>query len=235
MNVLSVPESATDYDRIDQYNQDKINGFSEEMLDRMIDLVNPLQADRILDAMAGNGNLTLRLHNYCKRHGMVMPDVDLLEFSKVQCASARKQLEDLPVKVIWGDILTMEAYESGQTLPDDSFDRVMIKSGNHEIPLEKQTDLYNSIFHVLKPGGLIVNLGLLFDDIEERDQFQELTRFKDHMVGMRSARQNRHLLTRDELYSRLRQIGFVDVQCGMHFHYSIHSLLAVQEYFPENE
>ncbi len=40
--------------------------------------------------------------------------------------------------------------------------------------LVQQLDLYNNIFRVLKPGGMFINLGFLFDDVEERDQFREL-------------------------------------------------------------
>jgi hypothetical protein len=123
---------------------------------------------------------------------------------------AREQLADTPAKVVWGNILTMENYDSDEPLPKGFFDRVVIKSGNHEIPLAKQLDLYNNIFQLLKPGGMFVNLGLVFDDVEERNQFQEFVRFKDNLAGLHSAVKNRHFLTRDELYTRLQQVGFVE-------------------------
>ena len=37
-------------------------------------------------------------------------------------------------------------------LPDSSFDRVIIKSGNHEIPLAQQLALYDNIFEFLNQG-----------------------------------------------------------------------------------
>jgi ubiquinone/menaquinone biosynthesis C-methylase UbiE len=237
MSTALLSRINTDYDKVGQYNQDAVNGFSEEMLDRMIDLVNPSQCSKILDAMAGNGNLTIRLYHYCQRNGIVMPSVTLLEFSEVQCKFAKKQLQnfqDIQSEVIWGDVITMEDYKHGRIFPDNVFDRVMIKSGNHEIHLEKQIDLYKSIFRVLKPGGLFVNLGFLFDNVEERDQFRKLVRFKDRMAGMDSAVEKRHVLTRGELYSCLQQAGFVDVQCGMHIQYTIHSWVGVQAYFPRH-
>ena len=226
--------SYEDYDKVGQYNQDAINGFSDQLLDHMLDLVNPAESTKILDAMGGNGNLTLRLHNYCKRNNIAFPNVALLEFSRVQCEIAKKQFEDMPVEVVCGDVLTMEDCESGKSLPQNSFDRVMIKSANHEIPLERQIDLYKSVFHILKPGGLFVNLGFLFDDVEERDQFRKLVRFKDRTAGLHSAVKNRHFLTRDEFYSRLHQAGFVDIKCGRHLHYRIHSMVGVQAYYPKH-
>jgi SAM-dependent methyltransferase len=232
MNVAELPEVATAYDNVGVYDQDAINGFSEQMLNTMLDIVNPGHASNILDAMAGNGNLTLRLYDYCEQRGIIPPDVTLLELSRVQCEFAQRQLADTPTKVVWGDILTMEDYENDESLPESFFDRVMIKSGNHEIPLAKQLDLYKNIFRTLKPGGMFINLGFLFDDVEERDQFRELTRFKDSLAGLESAVHNRHILTRDELYTRLQRAGFVDIRCGMHVSYTIRMLVAVQAYFP---
>jgi hypothetical protein len=87
--------------------------------------------------MTGNGNLTSRLYDYCERRGLFPPDVTVLEFSRVQCEFAKTQLADAPAKVVWGDVLTMEDLESEEPLPIDFFDKVMIKSGNHEIPLSQ--------------------------------------------------------------------------------------------------
>jgi ubiquinone/menaquinone biosynthesis C-methylase UbiE len=235
MNVAELPDVATAYDNVGVYDQDAINGFSEQMLNTMLDIVNPGQASNILDAMAGNGNLTLRLYDYCERRGLFHPDVAVLEFSRVQCELAKAQLADTPAKVVWGDILTMEDYENEELLPESIFDRVMLKSGNHEIPLSKQLNLYNSIFRVLKPEGMFVNLGFLFDDVEERDQFREIARCKDSLADMHSAVKNRHFLTRNELYTRLQQAGFVDIRCGMHVQYTIRSLVVTRAYFPEHK
>jgi SAM-dependent methyltransferase len=230
--VMACPAPATAYDKVGVYNQDAVNGFTESMLNAMLDIVNPGQASHILDAMAGNGNLTLRLYNYCQQHGIALPKVTLLELSKVQCAFAKRHLAGIPVQVVWGDILTLEDYESHVALPERNFDRVMIKSGSHEIPLARQLKLYNAIFHALRPGGMFINLGFLFDDVEERDQFRELTRFKDRLAGLESAVSDRHFLTRDELYTRLQQAGFTDIRCGMHVSYTIRMRVAVQTYFP---
>lgn len=234
MNVVELPEVETAYDKVGVYDQDAVNGFSEQTLTTMLDIVNPGQASHILDAMAGNGNLTSRLYDYCEHRGLFPPDVTVLEFSRVQCEFAKAQLADVPAKVVWGDILSMEDLEREEPLPKNFFDKVMIKSGNHEIPLSQQLDLYKNIFCALKPGGTFVNLGFLFDDVEERNQFRELTRFKDSLAGLESAVHNRHFLTRDELYTQLQQAGFVDIRCGMHVSYTIRMLVAVQAYFPQS-
>ena len=108
VNVAELPDVATAYDKVGEYDQDAVNGFSEQILDTMLDIVNPGHASHILDAMAGNGNLTLRLYDYCERRGLFPPDVAVLEFSRVQCELAKRHLADTPAKVVWGDVLTME-------------------------------------------------------------------------------------------------------------------------------
>src|SRR5207302_9691006 len=231
MHAVALPEIATAYDTVGVYDQDAINGFSDAILNTLVDIVNPGHVSRILDAMGGNGNLTARLYDYCDRRGLFPPDVTMLEFSRVQCALAQAQLAETPTNVVWGDILTMEDYAHNAVLPDRMFDRVMLKSGNHEIPLHQQLALYQSLFRVLKPRGLLVNLGFLFDDAAERDQFRAIARCKDRLAGMHSAVENRHFLTRDELYTRLQQAGFVDIRCGRHVPYTISSHVVTDAYF----
>jgi tRNA (cmo5U34)-methyltransferase len=225
-------EYEADYDKVGKYSQDMVNGFADDLLDRFLELVHPLPSLRILDAMAGDGNLTRRLYSYCRQKRIPAPEMVVLEFSQVQCDLAKEQLADVPADVIWGDVRNMTNLDTDESFPDGSFDRVMIKSGNHEIPLAYQTALYESVFRVLKPGGLFVNLGFLYDDTAERDEFRRLVRFKDRTAGLSSAAQNRHVLTRDEFYSRLHQVGFVDIHCGLHLHYTIHSWIGVRAYFP---
>jgi hypothetical protein len=47
----------------------------------------------------------------------------------------------------------MKDLSTGQPLPDNAFDRVLIKSANHEIPRDKQLDLYRSVFRTLRPAA----------------------------------------------------------------------------------
>ncbi len=232
MSVITLSTVEAAYDTVGAYNQDAINGFSDQILDAMLDLSQPATATHILDAMAGDGNLTVRLYDYCQRRGIALPRVDVLELSHVQCAFARQRLQDTPARVIWGNIVTLEDYEQSTRLPGQAFDRVLLKSGTHEIPLAHQSALYANIWHMLAPGGMFVNLGFVFDDEIERDQFREITRVKDRLAGMQSAAEQRHFLTREEFYSRLHEAGFVDVRCGRHVQYAIHTQVAIQQYFP---
>ncbi len=231
---MSVQESATGlaaHDAIGRYRQDEINGFTDELLDRFVELIAPEGASSVLDAMAGDGNLTARIHAWCERKGVRFPETTLMEFSRVQCEFARARLADVPARVVWGDVLTMSPRDGGAALADGTFDRVAIKSGNHEIPRERQAALYEAAYRVTRPGGLFVNLGFVFDDEEERREFTEITRVKDAIVGMKDAVVNRYFLTRTELHDLLARAGFVDIRSAQEFTYTIRSEVVEREYF----
>jgi ubiquinone/menaquinone biosynthesis C-methylase UbiE len=223
------------FDQVGSYDQDTINGFDEQLINQMLKLVDPERVENVLDAMAGDGNLSKRLHQYCLTHQIRCPKLFVLEYSSVQAEFARKKLSDAKAEVIWGDVLTMSSRDSQISIPENSFDRVMIKSSNHEIPRSRQLDLYCSIYRVLQPGGIFVNLGMLFDDPEERDELREIARVKDTFANMKDVADNRHFLTKEELYGWLTEAGFVDIRSEQSFNYNINSSIVAQQYFAENE
>lgn len=221
------------YDIVGKYNQDRINGFDENFLESFVKLIDLENANNVLDAMSGDGNLTRRAIDYCSSRKINLPLITLLEYSSVQTELARSSIHSELVSIINGDVLSMIDIESGEQLPDSFFDRVVIKSGTHEIPARKQHQLYESVFRVLKPGGLFINLGFVFDDIRERDEFLEITKVKDSLIGAEDAVANRYFLMREELYGFLEGAGFQDAQGRLLFEYAIRSEVVEKEYFSE--
>ncbi len=225
------PFEGASYDTVGRYKQDEINGFPKELIDALLEAARLEGAGLVLDAMAGDGNLTVRLHDFCKERKMEMPRVVALEFSRVQTEFADHALSPLGARAIWGDVLTMTERRGGRAIPDGSFDRVLIKSSNHEIPLADQPRMYGSVFRVLRPGGEFVNLGFLFDEAEERDELRSIARVKDTLAGMDGAARNRYFLTRREFYEFLAEAGFVDVRAARTFDYRIRSHVVAEQYF----
>lgn len=220
------------YDVVGRYEQDRVNGLNDELLDGMLELSCLADGQRVLDAMGGDGNLCQRVLRYAKQRGLEGLALTLLEYSRVQCDFARYRLGE-GVEVIWGDALGMVDRQSGEAVAGASFDRVLIKSANHEIPAEEQPQLHGGVHRVLADGGRLVNLGFLFDDEAERDEFREIARVKDAVAGMTAAAERRHFLTRDEYYGMLREAGFVDVYAARAFGYTICSQVVAEQYFPE--
>lgn len=219
------------YDAVGRYDQDAINGFEEGLVERMLEIADLGRAGSVLDAMGGDGNLTRRLGLHCAQRGLTLPSRTVLEFSRVQSAFAAAELAADGVSVVWGDAVAMRNLETGADIPDESFDRVLIKSALHELPLERQLPLYQSIMRVLKPGGLFVTMGFVFDDLGERDEFREIARAKDSLAGLESMARDRHFLSHDEFYARLSTAGFVDVHDAHAFDYRIASHIVAQAYF----
>ena len=179
LNISLSRKAQAAYDLVGQYQQDRINGFDEHFLTSFVKMIDLENAENVLDAMGGDGNLTRRMLDYCVKHKIEIPFITLLEYSSVQTELARGSIDSQRVAIVNGDILSMTDFHSGEKLPENYFDRVVIKSGNHEIPLAKQQQLYHSVFRALKPGGLFINLGFLFDNLQERDEFAEITKVKD--------------------------------------------------------
>ena len=117
--------------------------------------------------------------------------------------------------------------ETQKKLDNAQFDRVVIKSGNHEIRKDQQLKLYQSVFRVLENEGLFINLGFVFENQDERDEFAELTRLKDKLAGMIAAYENRFFCIRDEFYGYLSKAGFTDVRAVLRFHYEINTETAI--------
>ena len=221
----------TPYDLVGRYRQDDVNGFSQELIYRMLDAADLGRAYDVLDAMAGDGNLTLRMGEFCRDRKMRFPKTTVLECSRVQATFAQHHLAPLGAEVVWGDVLGMTDLATKQPLREAAYDRVLIKSANHEIPRDRQLDLYKSVFRTLRPGGLFVNLGMLFDDVRERNELREIARVKDSLAGLQAAVVNRYFLTRDEFYTFLEESGFVDVRPAHRLDYSIRSQVVAEQYF----
>lgn len=221
----------TPYDLVGRYRQDDVNGFTQELIYRMLEAADLGRAYDVLDAMAGDGNLTLRMGEFCRDRNVRFPKTTVLEYSRVQATFAKAQLASLGAEVVWGDVLGMINLATKEALRESAFDRVLIKSANHEIPRDRQADLYKSVFRALRPGGTFVNLGMLFDDRRERDELREIARVKDGLAGLHAAVVNRYFLTRDEFYTFLEEAGFVDVRPAHRLDYSIRSHVVAEQYF----
>lgn len=222
-----------DFDLVGRYSQDEVNGFAEDTVLSLVHAIVQRKPERVLDCMAGDGNLALRCLQAFARERSAIPQIDILEYSQVQSEIARKQLEPFGVRVWNGDVLTMKDLKSGVDLfPDNEFDCVVIKSANHEIPLNSQKQLCAQIYRILKPGGVFFNLGFLFDHPGARDDVRRLAHCKDSLAGFQGAVSNRHFLLREEFYQCLWTVGFKEVQPLRSVTYNISAGRVAKNYFP---
>lgn len=231
MSSIEIPR---DYDVVGNYSQDEVNGFTRDVIPAMLDAIVNFYPKNILDCMAGNGNLSEACIKTFKDHEISQPNMEILEFSRVQSEIARKLLEPKGVRVWNGDVLSMKTHNGQDLFVDNYFDCIMIKSSNHEIPLNLQPQMYAQLFRVLKPGGLFINLGFSFEDKQARNEVRQLALCKDSLGGLSGAVSNRHFLMRDEYYEFLNKAGFTNVRPLKEFFYNISADRVSKNYFPND-
>jgi SAM-dependent methyltransferase len=116
-------------------------------------------------------------------------------------------------------------------MPEASFDRVLIKSSNHEIRWRTCRRCTRSVFRVLRPSGRSSTWASSSTTPSERDELRAIARSKDSLAGMDDAVRNRYFLTREEFYAFLGEAGFVDIRPAGTFDYRIRSAVVAEHYF----
>lgn len=224
-----------DYDLVGEYTQDDINGFDDSLIEKMIKYAQIEPGQKILDAMGGDGNLSYKICQYCEKNGLPIPEVTLFEYSRVQCEFAKAKLSGYPVTVIHGDILSLTDLDKKIKISTNYYDRVLIKSANHELTLEQQSIMYKNVFEMLKPSGLFINLGFTHDTNEEQREFKKIARTKDSLAGLYTMAKNRHFPTKAEVHSGFKSAGFLDVKVAEPITYTIKSDVVAQHYFKDEK
>lgn len=229
---MSSVEILKDYDVVGNYSQDEVNGFSHDVIQTLINAVIDFYPKTMLDCMAGDGNLGQRCLETFLERGVPTPEMQVLEFSRVQSEIAKARLAAWDTQVWTGDVLSMKSHDGEPLFAENTFDCIMIKSANHEIPRESQVQMYSQLLRILKPGGMFINLGFAFEDENARDEVRHLAQCKDSLAGLHGAAANRYFLMKDEFYGFLRNAGFTNIRSLKTFNYNISADRVGKNYFP---
>lgn len=229
---MSSVEILKDYDVVGNYSQDEVNGFSHDVIPTFINAVIDFYPKTMLDCMAGDGNLGQRCLETFVERGVSAPEMQVLEFSRVQSEIAKARLAPWNTQVWTGDVLTMKTHEGEPLFSENTFDCIMVKSANHEIPRESQLQMYAQLFRILKPGGMFINLGFAFEDENARNEVRHLAQCKDSLAGLLGAAANRYFLMKDEFYGFLKDAGFNEIRSLKTFNYNISADRVGKNYFP---
>ncbi|GBD33765.1 Ubiquinone/menaquinone biosynthesis C-methyltransferase UbiE [bacterium HR34] len=193
---MKTPESkehkkTNDYDyRIVEY--EKLYKIPEENLNYFIDIIGPQPDDEILDLMGGYGSISKRI---LKRNPNIK--ITLLDKSEKQLKLAEKEGIETTIK---GDALSTP-------FKDNTFTKVIIKQGIHEIPKEKQVKLFQECFRILKPEGkLFIWNAVAPKELEE--VFREFIKEKDKLAGYLELAEKRYFPTKDEIIKLLEESNF---------------------------
>lgn len=156
----------------------------------------------VLEAMAGTGNVGKAIKEEiekkdkkCKLH--------YLDFSE----SMLKQIE------IDSEKFLADAKE--MPFPDNSFDRIYIRFGVHDLSKESQPQLFEEIHRVLKVGGVFV-LTVYYTEEATQVFYNRIVNLKDELAGYKGD-YDRHFPTKDEYEKLLKEAGFQSVESGSDF------------------
>ncbi len=179
---------------------EKIHNITEKDWNAMLNAVNPQPREVILDAMSGYGAVTKQI---LKKEPKA--DLFLIDESKVQMEMAKKNLSNLAEDhFIIKSILEADFAEN-------SFDTIVMKMGLHEVTLEKQKELLEKMYALLKVNGKLIIWDFM---LNKRNQtlFQEIIRKKDGLAGYDSMVKNRYFFQEDEFLELMKQARFSQIR-----------------------
>jgi ubiquinone/menaquinone biosynthesis C-methylase UbiE len=188
--------------RIVRYEEiHKVTGKDYEALVKAID---PHPGEVILEGCAGYADVSKHILETAQDFDE-KPEIYILDESPVQIGRARKELRTLPEDhVLLGDIRTTG-------MPDDTFDKAVIKMGVHELPQAEQPKVLAEMHRILKAGGKFIIWELSLDD-DTQQVFQDVIRRKDELAGFDQLVANRYFQRHAELVRLFEDAGFQDIK-----------------------
>jgi ubiquinone/menaquinone biosynthesis C-methylase UbiE len=188
--------------RIVRYEEiHKVTGKDYEALVRAID---PKPGEVIFEGCAGYADVSKHVIDAAADFDE-KPEIYILDESPVQINRAREELRVLPDDhVLLGDIRITG-------LPDDKFDKAVIKMGVHELPQAEQSKVFREMHRILRPGGKFIMWDLSLDQ-DTQKAFQDIIRKKDELAGFDMLVTNRYFQRHDELEKLFEEAGFQDVR-----------------------
>ena len=154
---------------------------------------------RMLDVCCGSGDISIKLLQMTSSP----PKLYLLDESLKQLQRAWQALGSTNI-FICGSVLNIP-------LPDNYFDVVTIKFGVHEFPQEMQPLLFQELYRVLKPKGVLAVWEYAFDEVTQ-PLAALITRKKDELAEFTDLAKNRFFPSVEQLFELFLVAGFNPAQ-----------------------
>ena len=195
-----------------------IHKIKDEDFDALIRAIAVHPGEIILDGCCGYGEVSKRILN----HSDFELEIYLLDESLVQINRAKKNLPQIPgSNFIVADI-------ARTPFTENFFDKVVIKMGIHEVPKEKQKEIFKEVYRVLKPGGSFVTWELALDE-SNQELFQKIIREKDQLAGFDALVKNRYFPRLGEVHALYENCGFKDIEDFHEITYSPSTFERIEE------
>jgi ubiquinone/menaquinone biosynthesis C-methylase UbiE len=177
---------------------------SSRDFDRLVEIINPQDGEKILDAGAGYGAVTREI--LC-RHSHQSFEFHLLDISAIQLERAIYELSE---HFGYSRVDKMEFIQDSIVHPmcrDNYFDKVVAKMVIHEVPKNLQLSAFTEALRILKPGGTFIVWDVI-PDAETQSFISKILRKKDQLAGFEYLAKHRYFPTSDEWINLFANSGF---------------------------
>lgn len=180
-----------------------IHKVKSQDYDALLSAIDVAEGSTIFEGCSGYGDISQHILEATKTY-KDKPILYILDESPVQIERAKEQLKGRVDHILLGDIRETH-------LPNDFFDRVVIKMGVHELPKDEQKRVFAEMFRILKPRGKFIIWELSLTDKTQKI-FQDIVRKKDTLAGFNQLVNNRYFQKHDELIALYKNTGFSDIK-----------------------
>ena len=207
--------------RVVSYEQ--VHNIQENDWKAFMEAVNPQPGEVILDGMCGYGACAKGINEITTKAQLYF-----LDESTVQIARVKENFPDLPADRFKTEAMELSSFE------DEFFDKVVIKMGLHEVPLEDQPKISNEVYRILKPGGKLILWDIMLND-ETQLLFQDVIRKKDELAGFEMLVKERYFFREDEFLNHMKNAKFSKVENYHEMIYEFSSINRLHAEFKSDE
>ncbi|MCF7833654.1 MAG: class I SAM-dependent methyltransferase [Candidatus Pacebacteria bacterium] len=195
--------------RIVRYNE--IHKITNEQYKALITAIDPQSGDVIFEGCAGYADVSKHIIEATKDYS-IKPEIYIQDESLVQIKRAQDGLFISEDHILLGDIR-----KTG--MPDNTFDKTVIKMGVHELPKEEQQKVFNEMYRILKKNGKFIIWELSLGD-KTQLVFQDIVRKKDELAGFDALVKNRYFQKHEELKALFNNAGFKNIKDEYYIRYT---------------
>lgn len=207
--------------RVVSYEQ--VHNIQENDWNAFMDAVNPQPGEVILDGMCGYGACAKGITKRTQEAQLYF-----LDESEVQIKRARENFPNLPEDRFKTEAMEFSSFEDG------FFDKVVIKMGLHEVPLEDQPKISNEVYRILKPGGKLILWDIMLND-DTQLLFQDIIRKKDELAGFEMLVKERYFFKEEQFLNHMKKANFGKVENYHEMIYEFSSINRLHAEFKSDE